>query len=449
MKERTIISLIIICISFIMVGITIMSNNLYSINKVSGSLSGLFIISFVLFSAFFIIYLLIIKFGLNVKVIFVGFLIIYYTVGIVPISSYREGINSEMWILLLFTAVISFIIGNYLSLMLLKINKGYTGKSTSSYINNKNTIILFTLSLISSLIIYLQHGVLILNQSSRFNVSGILQYLTEMIIPITVSIFAFYITTNKKKNFLLITLVTSFVIILSLGYRNQPMLLVISVLLIIIIHYIENNKNEISLFKVLFLSLITTLSVSIFSLFLIYRHETSVSLLKWQDFIEGFHVDLYQFVNPILPFHLAAREGMGVTEVAVERREVIDNMVGSNGLFLQDLLTVLPDISLTAGRVLGIVVNLNENVSLTPSILGGLFIQYGVVGIIIFFIIIGCLYNVFWTKYKNNQDPKYLALSVLLTIYSFELVNRGLFKPMYILIFIIPLFIFKRRKKDG
>ncbi|PAE09426.1 hypothetical protein CHI12_01125, partial [Terribacillus saccharophilus] len=205
------------------------------------------------------------------------------------------------------------------------------------------------------------------------------------------------------------------------------------------------NRKQLNFIRInLKLSLIVSVLLVLFSLLYILRIENSDNLYDFDKMTEFYDIPSPQLTLLLLPFHLQSREAMGVSEVAIERIDEINKYIDSNMLFIQDLVTLLPGDQVSAGNVLGIVVNLNPNVSLTPGLLGGLYLSYGLIGIISGLFILGCLVQYVWKKYLLTNSPYYLTLVTITSAYIIELINRGFFKPMYLIVFLILRFCIRR-----
>ncbi|PAC34379.1 hypothetical protein [Caldifermentibacillus hisashii] len=214
------------------------------------------------------------------------------------------------------------------------------------------------------------------------------------------------------------------------------MLLLLGILLTFVFYY-KNNVVKLLRKKKLTIIILLNFSVILFSLMFINRQQNSDNLLDINRLTSYYDFAFPEFTLPIIPFHMASREAMGVTEIALERKSNIESIMPIKHLFFADLLTLLPGNQITAGNILGIVVNRNPNVSLTVGILGGLYLSYNIIGIIIFFFIIGYFMKRLTVNYFVQNNYWALVYLINLTIYLIEFTNRGLFKPMYIFTFVL------------
>ncbi|PAE09431.1 hypothetical protein CHI12_01120, partial [Terribacillus saccharophilus] len=158
--------------------------------------------------------------------IITGFLFFYYISGIINLSEYRGYISELLWSKLLVISLLAFMLGYIIfSLVLKNQHSGRNIISTSVY---KSGFILI-MALIAAVIITLQNGILLLNPAARGNVSAVLQYLVEFSIPVVILLFNTYRKSHSKQVILLVFATT--LLLFSLGYRNQPMILLICIFL--------------------------------------------------------------------------------------------------------------------------------------------------------------------------------------------------------------------------
>ena len=367
------------------------------------------------------------------------FILLFYLSGLINLSSYRGYITVKFWFLLLIISVCGLLIGNLFGF----ITKKKILYTRSIFINKTNIKIILLVSLISSAFITLKFGLLLVNPQGRFSVPPILQYLVEFSIPALVLLFNF--SNNKRKSMLLVLFYI--LVLFSLGYRNQPMILILCICLSFFISKYGQKRYK-SKKSIINISLIASIILVVFSFLYVIRIQTSENLYKFDRMVSYYNVQYPQFTLMLLPLHLQSREAMGVTEVALERESQLKEFINPKQLFFQDIWTLMPGNQISAGNVLGIVVNLNKNVSLTPGLLGGLYISFGIWGILIFFLVLGIIISKVWYKYRITKSPYYLTIVCLITSYTLELINRGLFKPMYILVFIVLRLCIKKVKNN-
>ncbi|WP_162125023.1 hypothetical protein [Pseudoxanthomonas taiwanensis] len=433
LKDPRILGLPTLASALVALGIVFSSSNQTLISLI-GSLIALVPI----FLLAYILYPTIVRVARKPHIAYIAILSLYYISGLLPITTYRGYIDIQQWVIVLITAIVSFCAGS------LGGNRLGTngGASTHSYRKWFGTLVLVASSL-SALYIVASFGLVFFNPEARFNIPAKLSYVVEFSIPVVISNFAYQITQRKRLAPSMFALpICTLAMLFTLGYRNQPILLVMGILFALFM-----STRETARFARYRLGFALMLPVFLFLFGYSYLVRTNNSVgrtLSWEETIREFQVVLPEFSLPYIPLHLAAREGMGVAEASLERADEISEHVSKPLFFFSDFLTLLPGYSLTSGRVLGMVVNGREDSSLTPSILGGLYISYGKTGVAIFFAIAGLIMARLAKAYSLHRDPRILAILSIFFVYMLELMNRGIFKPMYVFVLIIAALLFKR-----
>ncbi|WLR61561.1 oligosaccharide repeat unit polymerase [Guptibacillus hwajinpoensis] len=428
-------------IIFLMILINYLSFSYTSINFLRSTYSGIIIIGIILFMFLFIFSNGLVKSIKHPLKLYLLFYSGYYLSGIINISDYRGYINETFWFFQVIIGLVAILIGWSIGKYKMK-NNSY---SRAEYDLNKPLIfIILGASFLCAGYVVFNQGLLFLNPDSRFSINPIASYMVELSIPVTIVCLGYMLQFNRKTSHKILLIIFTLVLLFCLGYRNQPMILLASVLLLLL--FSSNDRHPSKKMRLIISTSFTVLLV-IFSILFLMRNESSDSLFNWEKLASNYNVASPQLTIPIIPFHFQSREGMGVTEIALERSEKIEELTPINRLFILDLYTLLPGEQDTAGSIVGLVVNLSSNVSLTPSILGGLYISYGPIGIFIFYLIVGMILSILWKNYKRSNSFFHLALVTLFLIYLIELTNRGFFKPMYIISIIPLLIIVKKREK--
>lgn len=394
-------------------------------------------ISFVLFSITLLMSTMILKQIANPSLILIIFVMFYYSIGMLNLSEYRGSLDLNLWTKLVLIAILSSLMG-----IVGANSKWITFKNKEYELNKPLVYAVCIIGFSACIYVFLKNGILLFNPDNRFGVSGVIQYLIEFLIPVTVLIVNKSISESNHK---VVFIVSSIVLLalFSLGYRNQPLILIISIVLSYTTYYREKIKRT-SLFIKSMFSLTVTLILFCFSLLYLVRQESSENLFSYEKMVDYYHIKLQYYTLYLVPFHMQAREAMGVTTVALQRQSEISSIADIN-LFFQDILTILPNFSMTGGNVLGIVVNMNENVSLTPGLIGGLYLSFGYFGVLLGFFLLFLILSLLARKLKYNNFY-YNTQVILCLVYSIELINRGLFKPMYVIIPVLLMLLVKKRR---
>lgn len=392
-----------------------------------------------LFFLAFITYPLIMKAARRPDLAFLAILVVYYSFGIFPLTTYRGYIDQYMWSMVLALAIASYLSGRWLA------SRFPVRTQASADFGMRSWLATCTLavSLGCALWIVATHGLVIFNPEARFGISAKLSYLVELSIPVVISKYCYDLWAAGSFRSRLLALPTlTLIMLLSLGYRNQPILLVIGLVMATFMSMADLGKLK--KYRLAFSVLLPSAMFAFGASYLIRTNNSVGRTLDWKTTIREFDVLLPEFTLPYVPLHLAAREGMGVAESSLQRIDDISGYVQRSWFFFSDFLTLLPGYSTTSGRVLGMVVNGREDSSLTPSILGGLMIGYGYVGVIVFFLLSSFVLGRLVIRYNVHRDPRTLSLLTIFFIYMLELMNRGIFKPMYLIVLLVVTTLFRR-----
>ena len=385
----------------------------------------------------YMLYPLIARFSLASPIgIYSTFLFYYYISGIFNISEYRDYIDIGYWFSCLLVACGALFFGNWLTGIVLGNSRG-----ERIFFDVKYPYALLIVAVLFAVYMYAKNGLLIISPEDRFGSSTVVSYMCEIAIFSVAALYAHYIYNGGSLWFIPVGLFC----VIATGYRNQTAMLLLAVVFI----YFLSNRDKIvySNKSRVYFSAIVSLILLLSSLSFISRNDNSLGrTLPWQDLVRYYNINNHDAVLPFLTIHMSAREGMGVSEIALERIGDVGEFIDRKYLFFMDYLTMLPGESITPGRVLGVVVNLRDDSSLTPSILGGLSISYGMPGIFVFFLISGIIFGVLWKKFVLTRHPFYLMANSVFVVYMFELTNRGFFKPMYLFVFLIVIGFYVKNK---
>ncbi|MDR6094765.1 hypothetical protein [Stenotrophomonas sp. SORGH_AS_0321] len=423
-------------------GATLLSALLLAENQDLASLVGSAVGLLPVFFAAYFFYPSVTRLAKKPDLSFILILTVYYGFGIFPLTTYRGYIDELMWMSVLACAIASFLLGRSISgAVSYKKDKDVTVQLRSSFAS-----LIILISALCAGWIIANHGLVLFNPEARFGISAKISYLVELAIPAVIAKFCYELSVHGRFRWKMATLpAMTFLILLSLGYRNQPILLVLGLLLPTLIAIPAGSR--LLQYRTPFALLVPVVMFLFGISYLVRTNNSTGRTLDWEAMIREYSVVLPEFTLPYVPLHLASREGMGVAEASIERLDSLTDYVQRSWFFFSDFLTMLPGYSMTSGRVLGVVVNGREDSSLTPSILGGLMIGYGMWGVIVFFLITGAIFSYLVRRHAASHDPRTLAALSVFFIYMLELMNRGIFKPMYIIAMTLTFFLFKQKRK--
>lgn len=280
--------------------------------------------------------------------------------------------------------------------------------------------------------IYITKGIVLINQNERFGIPTGVEYAVKSVLPI-----AAFIPFLFKKNHIPMILLVVLPSIL-LGYRGTSVLALVSY--VICIWYIatlnNNMKNKATKRskKYLYIFFGIICFIIVFSGF--YLRRTSSSELAAVDVILDLYFDYNDWwVYLIIPFYLGFKETIGLTNTIITSGT--ENNINEHTLFFADLFTVLPGERLAAGQSLGKIFGTVEDGGLTPGLLGGLYIDYGILSFIFFFISGISLRFISKIAYRNVL---FVPVASLIITQFIHLFHRGFLKPEYITSLMIALF---------
>lgn len=282
--------------------------------------------------------------------------------------------------------------------------------------------------------IYLTKGIVILHQDLRLETPTSIEYIIKSVLPIA----AFVPVLRSKNHFFLLLMVILPSVLM--GYRGTSVLAIVSY--IVTIWYLNqckqknasNNARKSSNRVFYMLGFLCFLIV--FTGF--YLRRTGSSELATTDVLISIYFDYDSpFLYLIIPFYLGFKETIGLTNNIITQS--IENNLNDYPLFFADLFTVLPGERLAAGQTLGQLFGTVEGGGLTPGILGGLYIDFGLYAFA-FLLIIGIAFKFIIVQgYKNLL---FIPVYALLLSQYIHLFHRGFLKPEYLTSFLIALFYF-------
>lgn len=365
---------------------------------------------------------------------FVFFITFYLIIALLNISTWR-GYTDVYTLKLYFFAFLCLCTPLMLNF---KIKKDYRVRLG----RDKNFVlfgILLHLSIVYLCVFYIYgtKGPVILNQSLRFDVPTAIEYIIKSALPIA----ALVPLVKAKKHFVLVSIIVLPAILM--GYRGTSVLALISYL--VTLWYINGCKEKLSDVKrkknytYYLLGLICFLIV--FTGF--YLRRTGNSELATVDVLIDIYFDYNSpFLYLIIPFYLGFKETVGLSNQIIS--ESITNTINDYPLFFADLFTILPGERLAAGQTLGQIFGSVEGGGLTPGLLGGLYIDYGLYTFL-FLIGMGVLFKLIIVKaYKNLL---FIPVYTLFLTQYIHLFHRGFLKPEYLTSLVIIVFYFSMLNK--
>ena len=373
---------------------------------------------------------------LNSKIISF-FLLVYFFIPFLNISTYRGVIEFETILIYCISNIFILFVLRYFSYLKIPEKKIF-------YI--KNNVNVFVLALIHIFItyillfyLYFVYGNIFVNQELRFYISPIIGYLIKSTIYIPLVFIALKKNTSflYKFVFLILPLVPAFLI----GSRGTVIMIIFGVMIVLLMMQLEKNKiiNIINLkYKTLkfkhFLYGLFSSSLILYSVFYIRRMTSKVYVSSTELIKRYFDVSIPPvFIFLILPIYLNLRETVGITNQILTQKLKANSIIP---LFFSEIFTVLPGKQISPGAVLGELIGRSGDAGLTPGIIGGIYLDFGyfsliVPSLIVFFICFFYRQCLIYDRYK--------ILYALSLIQFFHLYHRGFLKLEYFISFFIVL----------
>lgn len=366
------------------------------------------------------------------------FLLIYFCIPFLNISSYRGNINYE--------TILLYCLSNVLVLIVLFcFSKFKTTNIKFIYVkNNVNVYVIALFHIILAYILvaylYIRFGNILTNQELRFYISPLIGYLIKSTIYIPL---VFIVLKNQRSyfykiSFLILPLIPAFLI----GSRGTVIMVIFGLIIISLLMRLEKNNftnninvqyeklKKIHIFSGLFLS------VSIlYSIFYIRRMASNIYMSSSELLKKYFDISVpVVFIYMILPIYLNLRETVGIANQIITKNLNIDNYIP---MFFLELVTILPGKQPSPGILLGELIGKSGDAGLTPGIIGGLYLDFGYYSIIFpaLFILIIC-----WFYRRSLLNDKYKVLYALSLIQFFHIYHRGFLKIEYFISFLIVIF---------
>ncbi|WP_459558046.1 hypothetical protein [Lacunimicrobium album] len=352
------------------------------------------------------------------------FLMSYSFIGLLPLSQYRDYLDREYWLINICLAISGFVCG----ILLGKIRLPGLQNNPFRIISAEQFTLLLKANVFLSIgvagLLLARFGPSIFSPEARFGVSAI----ENIVIESQLFAWAYLANAGKPRSkFTLLVLPISALSVLVAGYRNFfVFLLAIAIWGKMLMGLCTSTNYP---FRTMTTAGITGILMFL-GLVFVYRSENGTGL-DVAGSISEHKLVASEYITPLVPLHLYAREGLGVAQVACERRGQIYDFFNPPRAFFQDLYTILPNQSLTFGQILGRVVNNNETSSLTVSLVGGITIAFERPYLFPIFLIFGALISFLWRTAYTNPNFVTIGNSVLFTVYFIGLAVKGYPKIAY------------------
>lgn len=360
------------------------------------------------------------------NVIMTLFLVVYFFIGLLNISTLRGNIENETLLVIIF--YIFFILFPTWFLSVSK--KSYDLKN---YFLNSHGYLFIVCHIIFAyftlLYVYASVGNIFLNQELRFYMPVWSGYVIRsiLVIPIVLTI----IDNKISKQYIGVKYISilCYIPCFLIGSRGTLITFVLTQFLCI---YLCNNNlkkyyisklYDFSKLKILLIGLIVFLVVVSGFYLRRYNSDTFAS----PEELVSYYFDYEAFwIYIIMPFYFAFRETIGITNTII-----INDLKNSLSvpLFFADLFTLLPGNYHAAGQLLGDKIGRVGDGGLTPGIIGGLYIDFSYIGVLFVLLIsfpLALLYH------RSHVSKKSAVLFSIILFQFIHLIHRGFLKPEYI-----------------
>lgn len=393
--------------------------------------------SFTLFIAFIFFS----KKSLNTKM-FSGYLLLYYALPFLNISTYRGTINFETLKLYTF-ANLALIIP-----LIFTLGNSYFTKKKQTYKRLKITplfinVVLIHIGVVYVLLLYIliSVGNVLLRQELRFFMSPTISYLLKSTLYIPIFVVFFKRAQFTRKNILFFVLLPLFPAFF-IGSRGTVIMIVITVALLYLLKSFKPNSKYYLKYSEVWqkhkYKLYFTGGITLFLFQFIYysRRWFSDTFLSNTALAERFFGSSNWFYLLIMPIYFSLRETVGITERLI--RDKISNIWFEYPMFFSEVMTILPGVQVAPGDVLS--QNLYETDypgGITPGVIGSLYIdfRYWLIPILL----LTSLF-IYYLYKKSTSSDVFKILYVITLAQFFHIYHRGFFKPEYLVAYVIILF---------
>lgn len=373
--------------------------------------------------------------------IFLIVFVIINLIGIINFPFYKNVLlNNELYILVIL-ASLAFLAGTFFIRLMKFKSTPPKGKLKQKLLK---FIFLFTNAISFILIFYtnyINRGIIIMMGQARFTNYSITTLMVYIAIITTMLYFANILLMNKKigsKH--LIFIAVQCISVLSLGYRSPLIILVVgcAIIFIIVRNDFQNKYKNIFTFKKIFYFLIL---IALMSAISSYRVATKYNVEKFFINIDFQYLKDYPFLKPYMPTVAVFRFDQEVVKKIILKTK---NKPYYGELAISNFLTLLPGEQLGARNIVGDLVNAHKQPdgkpwSITPTLQGALYMDAGLIGVLLGFFILGALLEFLKKMAVNKKDPFSIAIYALFAINSLMIIHTGYFDVTFFILIIFIL----------
>jgi oligosaccharide repeat unit polymerase len=378
--------------------------------------------------------------------------ILYFSFGSLKLTIYPS--PSTKSIVLAFMGLIFYLLGSYVVLCFkneLLANRAIDTYFLKDYITKAiRIVIILSLALISVAIIIqaFNYGMPILNpairggQSIELLPSGVLYAIFAML-PLSLCLYvADKLTYNTSKSYLVIMFILGAIATLFTAYR--AIIVLYSLTFFISLSYLFRKMSSRLLLPFAAFIGFAIIGIQQYRLYKTYGLDNTNAYFS--------HINPSGYPDALIAAHLPCHVGATVFSDIVNFSSFSGSLHGKFTISIFE--TILPGIQMGPRTFISLLRETSLASSTTPSILGGPYLDFGVLGIALFMFLVGLLLTVLYLVMESSQTPfnsfcykiNVVSYSYLLSI-SIISIHSGLLDP--ITIFSIVFMIFLQSLANG
>lgn len=358
--------------------------------------------------------------------IFIFYLTVYLTIGLLNISTWRGYVTVET--LSLYAWSMYALVLPILVLARRRIDVPFQQARQQDLVK---LLIICHISIVflAVLFVYGNIGNVLIDQHLRFRIPTAMEYVIKSALPIA-GVLPFL-----KLKWPVLWLLALVVPPVMIGSRGTAVIGIVAYVIVML--HRGGGRLDLRTFLVRKRSsLLYGLSVVGIISGLFYLRRGSHSDLAAVDVIMNHYFDYDNaLIRMILPFYLGFKETIGLTTIIISDQVI--NTDNPYPLIYADLLTLLPGENLAAGESLSRIFGSTQDGGLTPGLLGGIYIDYGLISIGVFAIMGLILCSM---QRSIASSPYFIIIYAQVITQAIHLFHRGFLKPEYITSVLIAAF---------
>ncbi len=398
-------------------------------------LTGLltFVFSVIFLTAFAVAYRVVdvLRPVILVPLLYIG----YYSLGSLNISNYR-GTIKPVFYLVAGLGLAGYLFGVLAADVTLRVARSRTVVPSANLerLTTGRGAALAWLAILVGLgivgVIYALYGVPILHPFSRFAVRPALLKASSILWLGAVLLVARELGMRARPR-LVVWLLVAFVgvVVLTLGFRTYAV--IFGMVLVGLLYYRSRPSARV---VALTAAMVLVFSAGFWGLRFSSGENRGTNLTNVFD-----AYGLPQGMNPLFAVaYLQTREAAGITQQIIDRSDAQGFLEGQ--LLISDFLTVLPRDKaekITGGFMVISYLNAQASAGWAPSILGGLFLDFGMYGVIVGLALVGFILERAYLTYIRRQDAISLVSYVYLLVAAVNYMHRGVLLPDYVYHYVV------------